>query len=422
MLKYIFLFFLCVFGFQNRGNAQEKDLQNENLPKFFLDCDICDQDFYRQEINYINFVRDRYLSDIYSLLTTNLIGTGGNEYNLFLVGQNEFTGINDTLKFQSFPNASHAEIRESILKLIKKGLLKYLVNTNLIDYLNYEINSIKDDFNSNNVKDKWNFWTFNLSSGLKGDGNSYQNNVDMQFGININRTTDKFKIEIGGGYGFNRQNFKINDSVNVIGLQRNTGIYHLMAFSLGKHMAFGQYFTYFQSTQQNLNHAISYFPAIEYNFFEYEKASRRQLRLIYRGGLRYQNYFDLSINNKMKEFLFPHSFVLQWLQIEKWGTLNVALGSWHYLNYSKKYNISVNPSIEFNPISGLRISFWSDLSVVNDQFYLRKSEATTSEILLNQIELETDYMFNYGIRIGYAFGSRYNNVINVRFNLDDNYW
>ena len=70
----------------------------------------------------------------------------------------------------------------------------------------------------------------------------------------------------------------------------------------------------------------------------------------------------------------------------------------------------------------MRVGIWGGFKVVNDQFFLRASDATASEILLNQIQLHTDYSYNFGFEIGYTFGSKYNNIINVRFDIDDNYW
>lgn len=398
------------------------DAKREALPALFLDCDFCDHVFFRQEISYVNFVRDRYLADIYIMLTENVLGSGASEYKLFLVGQNTFEGRNDTLSFQTKPNAAESDIRNGMLSLLKKGLLKYLVNTDLIHHINYDVVNLNEDFNPESVRDKWNFWTVSLSSRLNGDRNSYQNNMSMHYGLIANRTTSVFKTETGISYGFNRQKYRINDSTLVTGLQSRTGGYHFMAFSVGRRLAMGHFGTYFQNTQQNLENSFSYLPALEYNFFGYEEASRRQLRLIYRAGVRYQNYYEKTIYDRMDEWVYPHSLVIQWVQIEKWGTVNLAAGAWHYLNHPDMFNTSLYPSINFNPLSGLRIGFWGDISMINDQFYIRKADASVNEILLNQVELKTDYFLSYGFSINYTFGSKYNNVINVRFDLNDNFW
>lgn len=399
-----------------------KQFSREQLPAFFLDCDVCDQPFFIQEISYVNFVRDRALADIYSLLTENMVGTGAREYKLFLIGQNRFLGKNDTLTFTALPNAAEAENRDGILNLMKKGLLKYLVHTDLIHQIEYKINGAGDAVSAEQIKDKWNFWTITFNSRLNGDANSYQRNLNMRYGFIINRTTENIRTETGLSYGINNQKFKIDDSTTVTGHQSHTGGYHFLAFTAGKHLAVGQFATFFQSTQQNLSNSFSYYPAVEYNLFDYEEASRRQLRLIYRAGVRFQKYDETTIYNRNSEWLYPHAFVIQWVQIEKWGTINLAAVGWHYLNQRKNYSTSVFPSISFNPANGLRIGFWGDLSIVNDQFHIRRKSSSVNEILLDQIELKTDYMLSYGFNISYTFGSRYNNIINVRFDLNDSFW
>ena len=402
--------------------AQDSVIVRKDLPNLFFDCDFCNQSFYRQQIDYVNFVRDRRLSDIYSMLTVNRIGTGGDEYKLFLIGEKKFKGQNDTLVFQSEPNMAESDIRDGILGIMKKGLLKYLLQTNLFNKISYTVDMNHDHLKADHVKDKWNFWTFNLNSNIDGRANSYSSNLSMSYNLSANRTTEKFKTETGGWYNLNKQKFIINDSTTVRGFQSTLGGYHLLAFSVGKHWAIGQFATYFQSTQQNLRTSISYYPGIEYNVFEYKEASRRQLRFIYRIGARHQDYFETTIYNTRHETYYLHAFVVQWSQIEKWGSLYLTAGSWHYLNYPKSYNASIYPSINFNPLKGLRVGLWCGFSMVNDQFYIRASDASASEILLNQVQLKTDFNYNYGFNVGYTFGSKYNNVINVRFNLDDNYW
>lgn len=414
------LFFLLILCFT--GKSQDTSVIRKDLPSYFFDCDFCDQAFYRQQINYVNFVRDRHLADIYSMLTVNRNGGGGNEFKLFFMGQNKFKGQNDTLIFKSEPNAPEADLREGILGIMKKGLLKYLIQTDLINKITYDVQMDQKELTPDKVKDKWNFWTFNINANLNGGGNSYQSNLNMNNNVSANRTTQKMRTETGGWYSLNKQKFIINDSTTVNGLQSNIGGYHFLAFSVGKHFALGQYATYFQSTQQNLKNSTSYYPAIEYNVFDYEEASRRQLRFIYRAGVRYQDYFETTIYDRKSEMYYLHSFVVQWSQIEKWGSMNLSAGTWHYFNYPKSYNASIYPSINFNPLKGLRIGLWCGFSMVNDQFFIRKSDASESEILLNQIQLKTDYNYNYGFNVNYTFGSKYNNVINVRFDLSDNYW
>lgn len=417
------LFFaLCVLFSLDSLDAQDSTVARKDLPNLFMDCEYCAPQFFKQEITYVNFVRDRRLADIYMLGTVNFIAGGAAEMTLYFVGANKFKGQNDTLIYKAPPNISDGDARDGLLNTVKQGLLKYLVKTDLIKKVNYTIDVGAEDLEPDKVKDKWNFWVFNMSANLDGSGNSYQNNLSANGNLSANRTTKKIRTETGGWYNLNTQRFLVNDSTIVKGRQETLGGYHLLAFTVGKHWAVGQFATYFQSTQQNLRNSISYYPGVEYNTFSYEEAGRRQLRFIYRVGARYQDYFETTVYNKKSELYALQSFVVQWSQIEKWGNVYLSAGAWHYFNYPKNYSASIYPSINFNPLKGLRVGLWCGFSIVNDQFFLRKSEATANEIILNQVQLKTDFNFNYGFNVNYTFGSKYNNIINVRFNLDDNYW
>ena len=422
---YISIVWLCLVFIIKPVFAQPSDtISNlrKEAPHLFIDCDFCDIDYYRQNLPYINFVRDRRMADIYLMVTENTTGSNGSLYKLFLEGEKQFDGMSDTLQFESPPNMSRADIRDGIMSVMKKGLLKYLVKTELLDHIDYTVEVEENKLSAEKVRDKWNLWTFNLNTDFFGSLSSYVKNYNINYFGSANRTTERMKTETGGWYNMSQQEYKIDDTTKIKGFQSNSGMYHFLAFSLGKHFAFGQFSTYFKSTPQNLNHSVSYYPGIEYNYFTYEEASRRQLRFIYRLGLRYQQYNELTIYDKMEEWYSLHSLVVQYSQIEKWGSINISAGGWHFLNYPSKYSASIYPSISINPLQGLRINFWSGFQIVNDQFFLRASEVSAEEILLNQVNLRTDFNLNFGAGIGYTFGSRYNSIVNVRFTLNENYW
>ena len=424
-LKWMSFLGCILFLFPILNFSQEKDtgsVMRKDAPSLFFDCEFCDVNYYKQNLPFINFVRDRRMANIYLMVTINTTGAKGNLYKLFLLGEKEFSGQRDTLQFEAPPNLPQAEIREGILAQLKIGLLKYLAQTRLVDHIQYTVDLPEEHLSAEKVKDKWNLWTFNVSTDLFGSSTSYSKNYNINNFGSANRTTEKLKTETGGWYSMNRQEYKLNDSTTITGLQSNSGMYHFLAFSVGKHFAVGQFATYFKSTPQNLMHSVSYYPGIEYNYFGYEEASRRQLRFIYRLGGRFQQYNETTVYNKMQEWYALHSLVFQYVQIEKWGSVNVSAGGWHYFNYSKNYSASIYPSISFNPLRGLRVNFWCGFQWVNDQFFLRASEVSPEEILLNQVNLKTDFNLNFGGGIGYTFGSRYNSIVNVRFDLSDNYW
>lgn len=291
LLKHIVLFFLLSAGnfsfAQNTEIAEDTSVLRKDAPILFFDCSFCDQQFYRQNISYVNFVRDRRLADVYVLLTQNYCGNGGCNYNLFFSGSGRFEGMKDTLVFEAIANAASLDVKQGILDKLKEGLLPYLVKTPLAKKITYDIKTDDENNGAEKIKDKWNFWTFNINGNGFGNGNSYSSNFGFNANVNTNRTTEKFKTETGGWYFRNKQKFQVDDTTTITGMQSNAGAYHLIAFSIGKNWAAGHFATYFTSLQSNLKNSTSYFPGIEYNVFPYEQASRRQLRFIYRAGVRY---------------------------------------------------------------------------------------------------------------------------------------
>jgi hypothetical protein len=53
--------------------------------------------------------------------------------------------------------------------------------------------------------------------------------------------------------------------------------------------------------------------------------------------------------------------------------------------------------------------------MIHNQLSLVKGGATTEEILLSQVELETQYSYDSKIILIYTFGSIYDRVVNPRF-------
>ena len=81
----------ALFSFISFGQSSEDQL------KVFIDCRSCDQDFIKQELTSLNYVRDRLLADVHIQLVSQNTGSGGDMYTFFFYGQNDLAGIDDTL-------------------------------------------------------------------------------------------------------------------------------------------------------------------------------------------------------------------------------------------------------------------------------------------------------------------------------------
>src|ERR1043166_8165764 len=56
----------------------------------FLDCGMCDEDYIRTEIKYVNWVRDRTAADVHVLITRESTGGGGTQFTAAFLGANAF--------------------------------------------------------------------------------------------------------------------------------------------------------------------------------------------------------------------------------------------------------------------------------------------------------------------------------------------
>src|SRR3979411_1639994 len=76
--------------------------------RVFLDCNFCDFDFMRTEINFVDYVRDRQDAQLHILVTNQPTGGGGNEFTLHFIGQKELAHVADTLQYAAPPTPGQA--------------------------------------------------------------------------------------------------------------------------------------------------------------------------------------------------------------------------------------------------------------------------------------------------------------------------
>jgi hypothetical protein len=115
-------------------SARESARPSEAL-RIVLDCQNfdCDLDFFRIEITFVNYVRDRADAEVHILATTESTSGGGDQYTLDFIGLNTFAGRNDQLRYVSQPNEPGDDTRRGLAQLIKLGLVRYVADTAFAD-------------------------------------------------------------------------------------------------------------------------------------------------------------------------------------------------------------------------------------------------------------------------------------------------
>ncbi len=316
---------------------------------------------------------------------------------------------------------SDSDIRSGIKNALNKCVLIYLIKSPLCSKINYSVSGLEEKGNADKVKDKWNLWLFNINGNLSGNGQAYSKLLFYNSNFSAKRTSEKNRFETGFFQFGNFQKYKIDDTTIVTGAN-SFGLYSFDAVSIGRHFAAGYTATYFSSTVQNLKNSTSLYPSIEYNFFPYTEATRRQLRLNYRIGGRYVDFYNETYLNKFNSWYFLHAAVLSFKQVEKWGSINCEIGAFQYFTKQKFYRVNIAPNISWNVAKGLSLNFGGNFSIVNDQYFLKKDDASSAAVLLGQTQLKSNYSYFFYTGISFSFGSIYNNVVNVRFNMSDSNW
>lgn len=398
-------------------HAQNNESQLEELkaqaPKVFLDCRRCDRDFFRDEISYVNYVRDRQDADVHILVTDQRTGGGGEEYTFAFIGLGENEGINFTLVYQDQATNTRDETRRGQLEVLKRGLFPYLLKTPICELINLDFQE-QVQLEPTAVKDPWNFWVFSLDvdGEFEGEASVISRTLDANF--SANRVTPELKIRLGLSGEFDESEYDYEDE-HIVSSQDEKNASGIVAKSIGSHWSVGGYVEAESSSYANLNLYFTLAPAIEFNVFPYEESTRRQLRFLYRIGYNHVNYIEETIYNKTHETLFNQTLTTTLEIREPWGNASTSLEASHYFHDFSKYRVELRGSVSIRVFKGLSLSLRGRYERIHDQLGLPIGDASIDEVLLQRRELATNYDYDFSVGFRFTFGSVYSNVVNPRF-------
>ena len=401
--------------FSEMGLAQEDVIKTDTLRKgalkFFLDCRSCDMNYTRQEIPYVNYVRDTREAQVYLLVTNQNAGSGGQQYTLTFQGQKEFKGMNDTLVYTSNPDESSTIVREKKTNLMKMGLMRYVARTPVFNEIEIRNNT---DLEQQEVIDRWNNWVFELQTSPRFTAEESYSRLFFSNSVNISKVTPDIKLEIEFDMNNNRQKF-IDEGVETVYLRTERSLDNLFVKSLGNHWSAGLKWDMGSSTTENYDFNTEFLPSVEYDLYPYSESTHRQLRFLYSIGYQFSNYIDTTIFNQTREGLFKQELRIAYQVQKKWGSANVSLTGSNYFHDFSKNQIELEGYMRLRIIKGLSLSINGGIAYINDQLNLRKGDLSEAERLLRLKEQATNFFVMGGASLTYTFGSIYNNVVNPRF-------
>ncbi|NOZ45514.1 MAG: hypothetical protein GXO79_01905 [Chlorobi bacterium] len=410
---YFVFFLLSILKLEAQDTTSSK---REDALNIFIDCNWCDESYFKQNFSIVNYVRDRKVADVHLILTEIKTGSGGIEYSIHFIGQNKYKALEDTVTFSLPADYTKDEERKLQLENIKWGLVPYILKTPFANKLSLKINNEQE---IEEEVDKWNHWVMELTGSGWYNGDKTYLSTNWRTAISVRKVTDEVKFESKLRLRNNNSLYRFYEGDTLISTTRSFtkgyGWYNIYVKSLGNHWGVGGFLNGKTESYSNLDFQLKIKPAIEYNLFDYAEATNKQLRFLYSVGYIYNMYTDTTIYNKMEEKLLQQSFSVNFNFVKKWGSVEGSVYASQYLHDLSLFNAGIYGGGRIRLFKGLSLRMWGGIQFPHDQITLIKSETTTEEVLLRQYELETDYSFWGNMGLSYTIGSIYNNTVNPRF-------
>ncbi|MEX2471269.1 MAG: DUF481 domain-containing protein [Gemmatimonadota bacterium] len=393
----------------------------------FFDCQApgCgDLDYFRREIPFVSWVRDREVARLHVLIRSEQTGGGGRQYRISFIGLGTLDGRDSEMVVSLPGDATVDEERAAIAHRVTLGLVPYVQDTQTADRLRVLYSAPADEPGtghgadepaSGEARDPWDFWVFRIGANgfLNGQATSSTSNL---FGnLSADRTTEAWKLSLGGNYNRSIQRFQISDGSTVRETRQDWGTEGLAVRSLGRRWAMGVRMDLGSSTFLNQDLRWSVKPGVEFNLFPYDESSARSLTFQYLIGPSHFDYTEQTIFLKNRETLVQQSLTARLALVQPWGRWTTALTGEQYLHDASKYSVTLSGNFNIRLFRGFSIRMGGNYSWIRDQLFVSAGGATDEQILLQQRQLETSYRYFTSFGIEYRFGSIFNNVVNPRF-------
>jgi len=394
--------------------AQSNDSLNSNYVNVYLDGVSNYEAYIKTEIPYVNYVRDRFAADVHLMVISQTTGSGGRDYTLYFLGQNEFAGKNDTLHYFDNTNNTDEERRIGIVLYMKLGIMAYVAKKPGAIPVTITSN-IAASSSDKQEDDKWNGWVYSISAYANVNLNSNYESYNISSNLSANKVTEEWKLGLNLGAYYNAETFDFGDGDTYESFNNGSYASTTIVNSLNDHWSIGGEANYNSSTFSNYDANINISPAIEYDIFPYSSSTTKLLTFFYKIGPEFSNYTDTTIFDKTDELLLRQRLDISLVLKQKWGSVSLGLNGSNYFHDLTKNSAGCFTSIEWSIFEGLTLNGFFTVDLVNDQLNLPKGELSDEEILLQLTERQTDYNFYTFFGLTYTFGSIYNNVVNPRF-------
>jgi hypothetical protein len=387
--------------------------------KIYIDCDDCDMNFIREEIQFVNYVRDRNVADVHIIFTDQNTGGGGEEYSVEFIGLGRFVNVDSELTFVKEKAESKDEFRAKTVKTLRLGLVRYASETPIGEDISISYNKSQTD---KIVEiDPWKNWVYSVSGSGWFNGVESSNSYNLYGNISAKKTTKELKMYFRLNGSYNKNRFKYDELIYESS-SKSRSFYCSYIKSINDHWSYGSWIDLFQSDYSNISLGVMFSPGIEYNIFPYSESNKKQIRFQYKLRSGYSDYQAETVYERIYDTTVQQSIIIETEFVKKWGSLSADFNATDYIMINdsflgdlEKNKISFDGEASINLFEGLSLNLWGSISRIHNQISLPAGDVSTEELLLKQRELETQYSYWASIGLSYSFGSIYNNIVNPRF-------
>jgi hypothetical protein len=414
----IFSGILLLFSAYSSFSQVTKDsvpVGRESALNIYLDCSDCDLEYFKTNFTAVNYVNDSHDADVHILVSSLPTGSGGEEYNIRLLGLEKYKFMTDTVLAIIPENYTYDETRQALLEKIQLGLVPYLLKTPYGERLSLFIDDtpVKAE-----LKDTWKNWVFDISGSGSFARQKYAESYSLSGSFYASKITKAIKIESSNYFGFSESKSSYLDSDTIATYtmsQQDISSQNLFVKSFGNHWGLGGFASFGRSEYSNLNFQMNLGPAVEYNLFSYEEASTRECRILY--SLSYENskYNTVTVYNKMTDDLFSQNLSINFSYYEPWGTISASAAGSAYLNDMSQFSVGTGAAASLRVCKGLSLTVSGSVGYSQNQRSLRQGTGDPMEVVTGQWQMEEGLSYSINVGLSFRFGSKNNNAVNPRF-------
>ncbi|MFN7116657.1 MAG: DUF481 domain-containing protein [Saprospiraceae bacterium] len=379
-----------------------------------INCNSCDMNYLRQELDYVNHVRDQAMADVQVFVNRIALGSGGGRYEMTFTGKNQYEKIKQALTYTTAGTMTNDEVRKGLLKYMEAGLVTYLMEAGMQDALKLSVEPLQAPEQIKPIqKDPWNYWIFDVRSGANIGKESNQSNVNLEFGFNGERVTEDWRIRHNVGLYYTKRTFNNGDE-SIVSINKNYYWSGAIVKSLGDHWSAGVFGGLSHNTYNNIDLSYSIRPAVEYNVFPYEEVISRELTFAYKVGYVQNNYIDSTIYNEIQENLFNQSLSMETRFRQPWGDIFSSVVASNFLHDFSKNRVELDSYVSVRVFKGFALRVSTEMDLIRDQISLPAAGVSLEDLLLQQRQVATNFRMRMGLGINYTFGAAFNNIVNTR--------